>query len=333
MAKVTLKKVAQKSGFSVSTVSRALRNHPKISQKTQKKVRTIYENLRVNIDANRSNSNGHSILGIFMPADKVNKAPGDFIPRQLEALQEVAMAHDYNLMVGAYGDDGTKEQIIKDKVVDGVILVRTHTDDSIYKKLQQKNIPFIALHRLLLDSCYNYIGVDDHEGGVCAVEHLISRGHKEIAFASGPVDVSPIKEKLNGYMDALRKHNLKIRTNWILENKNGSAESDGLQLGLNLLSLNPRPKAVFAATDEIAFGILSAAQQKNINVPKDLAVVGFDNQPRAALCTPPLTTISVPWKQMINMAIESLIQLIENRPWVEQVQIKLKTKLEIRLST
>ena len=90
--------------------------------------------------------------------------------------------------------------------------------------------------------------------------------------------------------------------------------------------------AVFAATDKIAFGLLEAARQKDIDVPRQLAVIGFDDLQQASLCIPPLTTISMPWWRVITVAVESLIQLIEHDPCIMQIQITFKGHLEVRRS-
>ena len=255
------------------------------------------------------------------------------LPREIQTLQEEALTQGYGLIMGAYGDNSVGDRIIEQRTVDGIIIARSHIDDPIYQKLQKMDMPFIVLHRLLSQNNCNYVGVDNRAAAALAVEHLISRGHKEIAFISGPTSFWGTEEKLAGYKDALEKHNLPVEPQWILHSQEGKSETQGLELALRLFQTDPLPRAIFASTDQFAFGVLRAARQKNIGIPRQLALIGFGNLEQSGLSAPPLTTISVPWSQMISLAISSLIQLIEHSAWIDQFQIKLKTQLIIRRST
>lgn len=248
-------------------------------------------------------------------------------------MQDAALEYGYSLMMGSYGTDGVGDQMIEQRTVDGVIVHGILIDDPIYQKLQQFDIPFIVLHRLLQQSGYHYVGVDDRAGACQAVEHLISQGYKKIAFLSGPANVLPLTEKLAGYSQTLQKHHIAIRPQWILHSPRGGTEAQGLELALRLLESSPRPRAVFAATDRIALGVLEAADRKGIDVPGDLAVVGFDNLKESSSSHPPLTTIAVPWAQMMYLSVSLLVQLIEHGAAVEQIAAKLKTELIVRRST
>ena len=332
MARVTLEKVAQETGLSVSTVSRALRGHSNVSQDTQQQVQRAYERL-LYAGAEKPSSTRRSVLGFLMPTSKISLAIQDNIPKEFQSMQEAALEYGCSLMMGSYGTDGVGDQMIQQRTVDGAIVYGVLIDDPIYQKLQQFKIPFIVLHRLLRQSGYHYVGVDDRAGACRGVEHLISRGHREIAFLSGPANVLPITEKLAGYTETLQKHNIAIRPPWILHSPRGATEAQGLELGLHLLESTARPQAVFAATDRIALGVLEAAEQKGIDVPGDLAVVGFDNLKKSSSSHPPLTTVAVPWAQMMYLSVSLLVQLIEHGAAVEQIEAKLKTELIVRRST
>jgi len=174
------------------------------------------------------------------------------------------------------------------------------------------------------------IGATNFTGGITAVEHLLSLGHRRIGHAGGPHSVDCSHARLAGYSSALRRAGIELDETLITHS--AFSYDGGRQVAHHLLDRFDRPTAIFAASDEISFGLMEEARRRSIRIPQDLSVVGFDDTFLASRSSPPLTTVAQPLLEMGRVATRSLAQLITNDV-VATRHIELATRLVVRDST
>lgn len=219
--------------------------------------------------------------------------------------------------------------------VDGFLISSTFNtrDYSHFEKLRQNDIPLVVFDRDCEGLQVDKVLVDDYDGARQAVEHLISQGCKRIAHIAGPQNLSIAEHRKNGYIDTLRKHNLPIDPELIVQSQFFQME-DGIDPARRLLELENKPDAIFAVNDGIAIGTLSVLREKRIKVPEEIAVIGFDNDPFSSFSYPSLSTIDQPTYEMGMLAARILLKAIgspqEQRELREEI---LKPELIVRDSS
>jgi LacI family transcriptional regulator len=174
------------------------------------------------------------------------------------------------------------------------------------------------------------VGATNFTGGVTAAEHLLSLGHRRIAHAGGPQSFDCSHARLAGYSSALRQAGIELDESLITHST--FSYDAGRRAARDLLDRSDRPTAIFAASDEIALGMMEEARRRSIRIPQDLSVVGFDDTFLASRSVPPLTTVAQPLLEMGRVAARSLAQMISNDV-VSTRHIELATRLVIRDST
>ncbi|SDG60406.1 LacI family transcriptional regulator [Lentzea fradiae] len=210
-------------------------------------------------------------------------------------------------------------------LVDGAVLVTPAVDlEGI------PGTPVVAVDPHTGRAALPTIDSDNLHGGRLATEHLLALGHRRIALITGREDLKSAQQRETGYRGALASAGLPVDENLV---RRGDYEADiAAESARRLLREPDRPTAVFAANDITAIAVIQAAQELGLRVPEDLAVVGFDNIPESALCTPPLTTVQQPIREMGHRAVELLVRLI-NGDEPTDTHITLSTELVVRQST
>jgi len=325
--RVKLKDIAKKSGFDVSTVSRALKDDPRVKEETKKKIKEIAKKLNYIPDISaRILSGGKSgIIGIILPEIKHS-----FYSEIFEEIDEICLERELipELLLTEFNQfriEGIKKQIIYQRM-DGIILAY-HTLD--FSFISEKTCPVVLID-VPDDSFEDFdkVIIDNLEGAKEAVRYLIEIGHRRIGFIS---DAVTIKKRFDGYKEALKGKNIKIDEE-LIEIRIGRSEEIGYQAGLKLLSRKDRPTAIFCVNDLIAIGLLRASFELNIKVPEQLSIIGFDDIPVSRYLPIPLTTVSQPIKDIAREAVLLLIDRIKN-PEKPCITKKLKANLIIRKST
>lgn len=269
----------------------------------------------------------NTILGLVL-----NNLGNPFFPQLTKTIQRNALSANYDVIYYANNDliDESKSiDILVKRHVAGVIIVPSQEagEESLVKKLDEANIPFVYLNRFLKTPESDYV-VTDNVGGVnLAMDYLYSLGHREIGFMAASPYTSAIAERLESYNQFIRKHNLAYSSVQISHQKN---EDGGYEAAMAHLSSANRPTAIFCGNDITAVGALKAAAKLQINVPNDLSIVGYDDIDLAAHLSPPLTTVSQPTKQMAETAIEILISRLRHEHKSERRQVIIPSKLIIR---
>lgn len=325
---VKLEDIARETGFSISTVSRVLSNsnYP-VSEQIREKVLLVADMMgyEPNIAARSLRTDRTNTIGII-----VDDLLSPFTPPIVRGIQDYLKENGFlSLIVNSDWDPDQEQAAIKtllSRPVDGIIFVE-YSHRATSDVLERSNKPRVFVHRLFGSPIKNSVTPDDYYGASLATEHLISLGHRRIGYINGPENWHTCRARLSGYKDTLVNHNLPFEPlmvqpgDWEIESGYEGAKS--------LLNLEVRPTAIFAANDLMALGAIYAIQDAGLNVPKDLAVVGYDNRNFTKTFRPRITTVSMPVIEMGGVAAELLLkQIAEGRK--EEEEIKVKGQLIVR---
>jgi DNA-binding LacI/PurR family transcriptional regulator len=331
----TIMDIASALNISKSTVSRALQGHSDINANTRKAVLDMalqldYQPNLLALGLARSRS---YTIGIIVP-EFINS----FFPYIIIGAQQVANPAGYHVIICQSNESLETEiantQVLLASRVDGVIASVTGETKTLghFGKFQKAGIPLVMFNRICEGLDVSKVLVDDHDGAYKGVTHLIQQGCRRIAHLAGPQNLQIGRERLQGYLDALRDHNLPVDEALIVyyDLSKASAQACARQL----LDLPQPPDAIFAVNDPAAIQVILTAKNRNIRIPAELAVVGFSNEPTSALIDPALTTLAQPLDEIGKTAVQFLLQEIEQeeRPFVP-IQRVLKTELIIRASS
>lgn len=332
---VTIKDIARHLNISVSTVSRALSDHPDISDKTKKQVREIAE--RYGYHPNgiaRSLKKRHSnTIGVILPEIRHH-----FFSSVLNGIEDITYKAGYTIIVAKSNERYEREVVntralVSNQVAGLLVSVSQETEKfEHFCILQQRGIPIVFFDRVLEDVEASKVLVDDFGGSFRAVEHLLKSGYRRIAHLAGPEFLTIGKERLHGYKAALEKYEIPFLEQYVIHG--GLEEADGIR-GLQMLSELPeKPDAIFAINDPVAIGVFMELKKRGLKVPRDMALIGFSDNPICTLIDPPMTSVYQPAYDMGTTAAQLLLEEIENKTVTTQHRrILLETRLMIRQST
>ncbi|MFC3034090.1 LacI family DNA-binding transcriptional regulator [Pseudoalteromonas fenneropenaei] len=333
MKKVTINSVALHAGVSKKTVSRVLNNEPNVSPETREKVLKVFKELDYtpNPIARGLARNRSFIIGCLY--DNPSKS---YITRVQSGALEACHKYGYNLLIHPCELRGGElianiEQLLQTSRLDGLVLTPPFSDSQeLVNFLKKKAIPYARVASALKDDDSISVRSNDEQGAFEITEHLIALGHQDIAFIKGHPDHSATELRFKGYKRALAEHQIAFQPRLVAEG-NFSYHS-GADSAKTILDLQPRPTAVFASNDYMAAAVLKLATQRQLRVPDELSIAGFDNAPIARHIWPGLTTIAQPVEEMTRMAVEQLIMAI-SEPQEHVFQTVLEAKLICREST
>jgi LacI family transcriptional regulator len=312
---LTLEGIAEMAGVSRSTVSRVVNDHPSVRTEVRERVwRVIRETgYQPHAAARSLVTHRTRIIGTIIPEAVTTLFTDPFFPLLLRGVTEACNAHHYYLMLSLFSGPANQDEMYRRVIgsgnLDGVIVASTSTDDPIFSRLLQDGLPFVLVGRFP-DARVNYVDVDNVAGARMAVEHLIRLGHERIGTVTGPLNMTHGQDRLEGYRQALEAHRIPVQRELIFEGD--FTEDSGRMAAQQLLPASPT--AIFAASDMMAVGALKALRETGRRVPEDVALVGFDDLPIATAIEPPLTTVRQPIEGLGAMAVDLLVNLLENPP-------------------
>lgn len=331
---ITIYDIAKRSGYSITTVSKALNGYSDISEKTRRKIQKLAEEMgyRPNSAARSLSMKRSWMIGVFFQ-DHVNSGLlHPFFIEVIESFKKEVGKKGYDLLFFA-NQLGEKEISYVDhsqhRNVDGVIILGLSRNDPFLSELVQSEIPCVSVDLDLVGKQVGYITSDNIEGAFQAMEYLYSLGHRKIAHISGILETLAGQQRYIGYQRAIEKLGLVYRSDYIVD-VNYTVEG-GEEAMKKLLSLHEPPTAVFAAGDLMAIGAIKAAKEAGLHIPEDLSVVGFDNISFSQYISPPLTTVHQQKDLLGKMAAEALLNLIEEKDTIPSI-LTIKTQLMIRES-
>lgn len=301
--KTTIHDIARKLNVNAATVSRALNDHPAISEKTKKAVKAAARKMHYqpNQIASSLRLGRSRILGVIIPSAKIN-----FFGSVIHGIERVANEHDYNVLIYQSNEQEAVERkgvetFLRSRV-DGVLasLSKETTSFAHFKALKKTGTPLVLFDRTHEDIDVPSVVVDDYKGAFLATEHLIEQGYRRIAHIAGQKHLPIWNQRLKGYRDALKLHGLAADKALVVHGE-VSVES-GKRCMQQLLQLSEPPDAVFAVEDFTALGALEVLKEAKIRVPQQMGVIGFANEAFGAYLTPSLSTID---QQTISMGEEA----------------------------
>jgi LacI family transcriptional regulator len=309
MSKAIIDDVASLAGVSIKTVSRVVNREQNVRAETRERVEAAIAklNYRPSVSARGLAGNRSFMLGLIY-----GRPGAHYVIDIQEGLLEVCRPFGYELVIhpGDARDGHLQSEVsdlILDRRIDGVILSPPISDQlEVIALLRQAAIPLVRIAPTLDKQAHPYVETDDQDASMAMTEALVALGHRRIGFIAGDPDHRAVALRLLGYRQALRAHGIAEMEEWVA---NGDNRFDtGVVAAQQLLALPGRPTAIFAATDEMAAGVVKAAHMLGLRIPEQLSVVGFDDAPIARQVWPSLTTIAQPIREMARTATLMLLE-------------------------
>ena len=331
---VTMKEIAKKLGVSVSTVSRALQDSPELHAETKRKIVEAAKemNYRPNLLAQSLRISRSKTLGVIVP-----EITSHFFASCISGIQDLANTRGYNVIICQSNESLVLEkaniQTLVSSQVDGLLISlsrETTTFDHLHD-LYQREINFVLFDRVEEEIPVSKVTFNDAGGAYQVVKHLLENGSRRIAYVSGPEELYISKKRKEGYLRALTEFG--VEADPILVHITDLTLAGNLQVAKDLLEMDPRPEAVFCMIDPVAVDVLTYWKSKGINIPEDIALAGFTDNPTAAVVEPPLTTVAQPGYEMGKLAVAHLLDQLDGIASEDPLSIVLETTLVIRKSS
>lgn len=311
--KTTIKDIANVLNISAAAVSKALHNDSRISEKTKKAVRQVAKNLNYqpNHLASALRRGKSNLVGVIVP-----KTNSNFFSSVVESMETVLNKAGYNIIITQSNESFKKECKNIDTLlftqVDGIIasMANETVNLSHYEKIKSKGIPLILFDRGENNLNVDYVGINDYDSSHMIVEHLIAKSCKRIAHIGGYRRTRIFNNRIRGYIDAIKKNNLPIDDHLIIECD--LTLDDGRREMENLLKLKNKPDAVYIAGDYAALGALQVLTEKNIDIPNEMRLVGFGNEPFTSLISPSISSVNQHSKDIGRLAAEAFLERVAN---------------------
>lgn len=329
----TIYDIAKKAGVSSATVSKVLNNRNDVSAATVRKVTKITAELGYEPSANARGlaTNKSKTIGVFFQDHLNTGFRHTFLQDILASFKDVIGSEGYDLIFFANHklDNGLDsfEARAKHRDVDGILLLGVPRTNPGLSSLAESRIPCMSIDLDLLGPTAGYLMSDNVGGAIKAIDYLVKLGHKDIGYISEVFGTRPGHDRLIGYRTAMQNHDIPVRPELI--ESGDFTERGGYLATMKLLERRNIPTAVFCAGDMMAFGAMQALKEKNLEVGKDVSIIGFDDISILQYVTPGLTTIRQQKDIMGKRAGEELLKLI-NHPDDLPSTLTIETELVVR---
>jgi DNA-binding LacI/PurR family transcriptional regulator len=330
ITRAAMRDIAERAGVSIATVSRVLNGRPDVSAATRAAVLQYVREVGYVSNRVARTSLETSLIGLALPALR-----GDHLTEIVAGIVDALYAHEARLVICATADGhahgGSLRARLLQGVTDGALLISPQEPDGELAALQQSNYPFVVIDPIMpLDHAIPVVASANWAGAKMAAEHLIGLGHTHIGIVTGPAEHAISADRLAGYQAALLAAGLPL-TPALIQTAELTVDG-GARAAHHLLARAHTPSAIFALSDQLAVGVLRAARERQLAVPADLSVVGFDDVRMAALVTPALTTVQQPFQGLGHIAVDVLYRLLQGQP-LPAMRVELSTRLVVRDST
>jgi LacI family transcriptional regulator len=332
---VTLKDVARKVGYSITTVSRALAGYDDVADSTRQLIRKTAADMgyHPNATARRLRKQRTDTIGFIIPTFGP-RFSDPYFSELLAGIGNAATEQDFDLFVSTCSPDTPEEvqayaRFVQGRRVDGTLVVRTREHDARIIYLLEQQFPFVAFGRSRVEGGFCYLDVDGTVGIRQATRHLINLGHRRLAIILPPENLMFTHYRRLGFEEAMSEAGLSIEETLVAFGD--LTERSGHEAGRAFLTRDDPPSAIVACNDLMALGVIGAAQGLRLTVGRDVAVTGFDDVSLAAHSHPPLTTVGQPIYEIGRRICRMLIQLIEGETLKER-HVVLEPQLIVRES-
>ncbi len=315
--KLTIQDIARLAGVSKATVSRVLNHKPDVDPVTRERILRIMDEQGFVPSATAAGLAGGRprMIGVLVPS-----LLSPFIPEIVQGVAEVIENSSYELILYTNKDcngiphnkdrsNAALDRILDARLTAGLVAILPGSSSERLTQLYEQGFPIVMIDDQGQPTSIPWVGADNRNGAYQAVRHLISLGHQRIAHIKGPASFQCSQDRYEGYCQALLEAGLTPDPALVMQ---GTFEiPSGRAAAQALFTLAERPSAIFAANDDMAWGVLEVAEQFGLRVPEDVAVTGFDDMPPSVHKRPPLTTVKQPFHEMGRRAAELLLWRVE----------------------
>ena len=332
---VTIYDIAKKLKISSSTVRLGLQDHPAISKKTKKMIFDMVDKMgyRTNHFARNLRTSKTNTIGVL-----VHELNSNFITSVLAGIEKVTAEEGYDIIIAhsseRYEKEAANAQNLFDKRVDGLIASLAFDTRNLdhYNSFMEKNVPVLFFDRVEQDGKNTVVIIDNAKCGYLATDHLIKQGCKRIAHVTSSLKRNVYSQRYKGYRDALFDNNIPFDESLVIVQD--LSEKSGVDAALKMLKMTPRPDGVFLTNDFVAAVCMRTLKEHGLSIPKDIAVVGFNNDAVGTLIEPALTTINYPGEDMGEIAARNLINHLKGISSLHQTNtIVVRSELIVRKSS
>ena len=329
---VTIYDVAREANVSMATVSRVVNGNQNVKPATRKKVLEVIERLeyRPNAVARGLASKKTTSVGVIIP-DISNNLYAELA----RGIEDIATMYRYNIILSNSDQKEAKElellNTMLGKQVDGIVMMSDNVTEKIANAIRQSPVPIVLAGSIIQDESIPTVNIDYFQAAFDAIQLFINKGHKEIAFVSGPLEYTINGEhKLEAYKKALQQANIEVNEQFI--DATDGTYDEALLSWESFAQKGAIPTAIFAGSDEIALGVIHAVQDAGKRVPEDVEVISFENSKLARMVRPQLTSVALPLYDIGAVSMRLLTKLL-NKEDVAEKNVILPYRIEMRNST
>ncbi|MCA0363398.1 MAG: LacI family transcriptional regulator [Bacteroidetes bacterium] len=333
---ITIKDIARKFKCSPSTVSRALNNHPAINIETRKNISEYATKMGYQKNAVSLSLLNKSTMTIGLVVPSITFSHEQTI---IDGIQSVTTDHGFMLNICISNESLVEEQRQIEKLmanrVDAILVSASHgsfekQEFSHFYKVKNSNIPLVFIDREIPLEDFDSVITDDYQGAYQATQHLLDIGRQNLAFLAGSEFLVVCKNRKKGFEECLKDNNLVARQDWIVQT--GFDSQSAVEPTNRLFSGTEIPDGIFCVNDNVAFGVVQTLIKMNIEIPKQTAIIGFDNSPLAGFFNPSISSVDRKSFEVGQKAAQLVFDLIQNQNENPQ-KIVLTPSLEIRDSS
>ncbi|GAC1361099.1 MAG: LacI family DNA-binding transcriptional regulator [Ktedonobacteraceae bacterium] len=324
--------VARRAGVSISTVSRVVNGNVRVNPEIARRVQLAIDELHYQPSnaARTLQKNRSQIIGLLL-----SDIENPFFTTLIKGVEDVAQRNGYSIILCNSDENPARERqyvsVLCSERVAGAIVMPTSENPRIVKLFVENHIPVVTVDRRIAGRQVDAILSDNVLGAREAVTHLLGNGYQRIAFIGGPTSSTTGRERLEGYRQALREASIPLDSS--LERFGDFKEESGYRLAHELLALEPAIDALFVANNPMTLGALKTIYERQLRVPDDVALVGFDEMPWATLSSISLTTVTQSVYELGNTAALRLFQRLQAPNEITQQEIVIAPTLRIRGSS
>ncbi len=322
MRRISIKDVAREAGVSITTVSYVLNDRPgeTISPETSARVWEAAKRLNYvpNLSARSLSSRRSNLIGVVIPQTEPGREfmfTNPFYGELLSAIEYEARVNGYHLLLSGTGVDQDYTHIARTRDVDGIVLIGTYPTENL-EALKQMDVPVVLIDSYVNDEAFHMIGIEDKGGARLAVDYLIDKGHRRIAFVTGSLREYGVNSKrFEGYEEALRSRGIPIDPDIVFS---GTIDFDYGCQAAELITTQNSVTAAFVTADVLGMGLIKGMNSLGRRIPHDLSIVSFDDVYLAQMSDPSLTTVHQDIGEKGRKAVAMIIESKEENPRVRK---------------
>ena len=310
MIRVTLADIAQATGFSINTVSRALNGKPDVHERTREIIQAVARKLNYHPDrlARGLRQQATRVIGLV-----VSDVANPFFGSLMKSISRHARARDYQVLLQDSDESSILESnaidVLLAERIDGVLICPVQVESASIERLIGSGLPVVLVGRYFQDLDVDFVSPDDTQGGRLAAQHLLDLGHRRIGMINASPWISSARDRQEGFVQAHEAAGVAVDSSLI---RSGVVDHlAGYREATTLLQEHPDLTAIVAYSDFVAFGIARAIWEAGLSIPEDISLVGFDDTPLATCLPVPLSTVRTPIEQLGSRSVDVLCRKIE----------------------